>query len=148
MNAVHKIQILDSTGKPLKGILGMVTIKMKQKNDYRIILNYSDQQGIIELSEKFLNEAAKREADFAPMDFLSLCDDGVAAIEFSLMEETQLENANTAYKMFKEVVKFPEAYLDNLQNGKVADIMNVNIKTISGDLLFGNRVVICPPKRR
>lgn len=142
MSSAYNIQILDSNGKPLNGILGVVAIRMKQKNNYRIILNCSNQDGIFELSENFLSEAAKREADFAPMDFISLREDGVAEIEFSLMDEAQLESAKVAYKMFNEVVKFPASYLDNLQNGEIADPMNVDINTIGGALLFGNKVLI------
>lgn len=136
LKKVIEIKITNKNGIPIENALGVLTIQMSQKNNYFIILSRSNNHGLIKLDQHYIMQAAKREADFAPMDFMSLDEKVVKGIRFTLMNQSQWDSATQAYEMYREVAQFPDDHIENLKSGKIINPLTVNI-----DIADNNRIL-------
>jgi hypothetical protein len=103
-------------GKPLSGLLILLSIVMTRKNDFNMVLGPTGPKGVIQVSKKKMEEEIKRSLEMFPMDYEAM---SLFAGELSLsaMNLLQIDSALNAYDLFHAASEhpYPKGYRKKLE---------------------------------
>lgn len=135
---ILKIRVLDNrTGRPIPNIAILIKLFAKHKNNYNFIPNFSTQQGIIEISQKWLRQEISKVRNLFPMDYASTLDDCIPKMELKIMDQNEVDRAVNAKRLYQEALNTSEEEIDALSN-----VNNINVEPILGKVNFqGEKVV-------
>jgi hypothetical protein len=113
----HLTTIVLADGKPLPGLLILVSLEMNRKNAFNMVFGPSNKEGKIEVSKKDLEREAARNQKMFPMDYddLSAFKD---EIHVSAMSLNQVESSLAAYKLYHGCGEYPSGYGEKLATAR------------------------------
>lgn len=134
------IKIVNTENKPLRNIAVKIEIFAKHKNNYNLIPPISNEQGVIEVSQRWLIESIERDQSLFVMDYASNLDDCHPKIEVTVMSKNEIEKAMYARNLFSEenddlIVTanhsyLPASYLIEMQD-KEEQIIEIVLNNVS-----------------
>jgi hypothetical protein len=126
--------IVSANGKPLQGLLVMVSLEMSRKNRFNIVFGPSNEKGTIEISKlQIENEVAKTRKMF-PVDYEDLSS-FKGTITVGVMSSGQVNSALNAYDQYRCSASYPPSYREKLEtarrtlNGLGSKKLNVKVTT-------------------
>ncbi len=100
-------------GEPMMGLLVMVTLEMRKKNDYHVLFGPSDRQGRIQVRKSEILEKIREEQSLFPMDYEGEEFRG-ESLRVEPMGLRDLESALKAYEVYGPEAGYPERYREVL----------------------------------
>jgi hypothetical protein len=111
----HFTAIVLADGKPLQGLLIMLSLEITRKNRFNIILGPSNREGKVEVSRKDLEREVARTQKMFPMDYDDLSS-FKEEIHVSAMSLDHVESSLAAYELYHDCGEYPSGYREKLAN--------------------------------
>ena len=111
--------ICRADGRPLKGELVTLTIKVRRKNDFNVPGGPTDDSGTAVMTLPEVEEWADLARGTFPMDYTGLGDFN-GELVVSAESRDSLDRALRAYEMFHRGIDYPAGYAEKLRGAKKA----------------------------
>ncbi len=109
--------IVLADGKPLPGLLILVSLEMTRKNAFNMVFGPSDKEGKVEVSKTEIENEVTRTLDLFPMDY-----EGLSSFKGKLivgaMGLEQVESALGAYQLHCKSAAYPSGYGEKLATAR------------------------------
>jgi len=109
--------VVSADGKPLEGLLIMLSLEMTSKNTFHIVFGPTDKKGRVEVSWREIESEAARSRKMFSLDY-----DGLSSFNGKIivapMAQDQLKSALGAYDIYHEFSDYPSSYREKLETAR------------------------------
>jgi hypothetical protein len=109
----HFTAIVLADGKPLQGLLIMLSLEMARKNAFNMVFGPSNEKGKVEVSKKDIEREVARTQKMFPMDYDDLSS-FKEEVHISAMSLDQVESSLAAYDLYRDCGEYPTGYREKL----------------------------------
>jgi hypothetical protein len=127
-----RIEIADIvTERPINNIVIMITIFANRKNNYKLLLPFGNDNGVIEFSKEWIKERIKKEQNLFIMDYSSPLEDCKEKIQIDVLDTEGIEKLVNGMKLFQEYYGYSNEDINVVLNAN-----NFKNKSTSEEISF------------
>ncbi len=126
---------IHADGKPIKGLLCLLTAETNYKNSFSLVVGPSNSDGLMSVTKEDILAKANEDARMFLMDYgdpLECITGSFTAIPMNL---SKLNAAKNAYKSFRKSYHYPSRYIESIENAiqllSKSSFSELSIKLIS-----------------
>lgn len=131
-----EIQLIDNKhNQPIQGIVLLLHLFANHKNDYHILTNYSNEEGKVIVTKKFLENEINKTRNMFIMDYSSSLPDCKPSFEIEVLDDKQIkQRIDGILKGYQEDIPFCDACLQSIKKQQGSKNYKVRNKKLIVDV--------------